>query len=49
MDLSVTGWNTEAEYQKARMEMGRPEMRVADILHAHRSCNVAEWKDHAMQ
>jgi hypothetical protein len=31
------------------MEMGKPEMRMADILHAHRSGKVAKRKDHAMQ
>ena len=32
-----------------RKEMGRPETRMADVLHTHRSCNVAKWKDQGMQ
>ena len=34
---------------RAAKEMGTPETRMADILHAHHSCNVAKWKDHGMQ
>jgi hypothetical protein len=34
---------------KREKGMGRLETRMADILHTHRSCKVAKWKDHAMQ
>jgi len=41
--------NTSERCPRGTMGMGKPKMRMTDILHAHRSCNVVKWKDHSLQ